>query len=108
MEFATCRLETYQTFGNSHAVCRHETWNFKAGPKFADLATAERYIINMNADLPEFIMASRGLTDDAKLEFAREFSFGKKYLHHCRYFLYPPPKADIIACLKANGIEVEH
>jgi hypothetical protein len=103
----TVRLETYQTFGNSHAVCRHETWNFRPDLTFATRKLAEDYVKMKNSQLPEFVMLSRGLSNIECDDFATEFSFGKKYLHHCRWFIHPPPKADIIACLTTNGITVE-
>lgn len=107
MSFFTTKIETYETLGNSHAVCRHDTWVFKKDQTFDTLEEAKDYVIQHNRSTSDFITSSRSLSSQQKDVYAIEFSLGDKHLHQCRWFVGKPPKKKIAALLQNDGIDVE-
>lgn len=93
--------------GNSHNLCRAETWSIKQDRVFEVLEEAEAYVIKQNfhfcsydlylstGSLTETVIRERCLTDD-------------KYMSRRLYFLGKPSVKILEEQLKTEGILVEH
>lgn len=101
------RLTTHDTFGNSHACNRHETWGFVKDRIFNNITDATEYVVSQNATTTWFVTNTIYLDDVSRGVFAREFSLDDRYLHHRRWFIGRPDVSRMKKNLNLEGIIVE-
>lgn len=107
--YVVTKLFIVDTFGNSHAINRDESWTLKKDRFFASLEEAKQYVIDKNKIHSDMVRFGFHLPDEEKDAFYQEFCFtNDKYLHQRRYFLGIPDTQKLLQNLRDDNIKVIH
>ena len=105
--YVVFKLFTVDTFGNSHALNRDESWTLMRDRIFNNLEEAKQYVIDKNRVHSDMVNLGFNLKDTEKDTFYDEFCFtNDKYVHKRRYFLGAPDKKKIIQNLREDNLKV--
>jgi len=104
------KIQISDTFGNSHATNRDETWYVKKDKTFDTEEEAKEYIIDRTRlFVPELSSFLYILNDDEdKHDFCDKFCFtDERYMTKRRYFIGPPDLKKMKALLIKERIQVK-
>ena len=112
--FPVYKIQVIDLPKNHYQTDRSEHWVPQLDKTFSTLEEAKAHIISqsrIHTDLPNYLVdlkGPKGLKEvEVKTEIINKFCFeDDRYLIYRRYFLGPPPIAEISRALKTSGIHV--
>lgn len=101
MVFEVYQIVKANTFGNSHFVCRDETWSTRLDKVFSNLQEAREYVIKSSMKIIVRFQIH------PTYEFCEDFCFNNdRFLAEREYFVGKPNIEAIQNALKRNGIKI--
>lgn len=102
------RIDTSDTYGNSHAINRHETWEIVFHKKFPSHEEAVEFVTSMNMKNPDIVRQYYKMGAEELLKFRAEFMQIRGNLRYIKWFVGKPPMKEIREELIAAGILLEN